>query len=75
MKRVLTASQKGCRKKCAYRTEARARIIGAYKATKAEMLWVYKCPECESWHLTKREGTGVVGAPITPGNSGILGAV
>ena len=72
MKRTL--SQRNCRNKGSYPTEARARIIGAYKAKPDFPLWTYVCPECGKWHLTKRRGEGVIGAAITAGNSGIFGS-
>ena len=68
-----TLSQRNCRKKGKYPTEARARILGAYKAKPDFPLWPYVCPECGKWHLTKRRGEGAVQPPIVAGDSGIFG--
>ena len=68
-----TISQKNCRKKTAYHSEARARIVGSYGAGSGRdaPLWPYVCHECGHWHLTRKEQGGM--APITTGNSGIFG--
>ena len=47
-----------CAQKVPYGDEATARIVGrGASSTRRVPLWVYNCPYCTSWHLTKQEGT------------------
>lgn len=63
-------AKSNCRRKGVYPTEARARILGAFKAVCSHPLWPYVCPECGGWHLTKQPQKGVT--PIEAGKAGIF---
>lgn len=64
MRRVFIAPHPddNCPRKTRYTTEIAARM-GAQAsitspdpaATKVERLWVYSCPVCKGWHLTRNE--------------------
>lgn len=48
-----------CERKNKYKTEAKARAWGQLQVRKgttpAGRLWVYPCPCCRQWHLTKSQ--------------------
>jgi len=49
-------SQKVCLKKIRYWSERQAsRIAELAMATRPDRIWVYRCPHCEGWHLTRME--------------------
>ena len=63
-------AKRNCRRKMAFPTEHRARVIGSLKMTEGQQ-WPYECPICERWHLTSKipqEGV----RPISPGAAGIF---
>lgn len=60
---------RNCRRKMAFPTEHRARVIGSLKMV-AGTQWPYVCPCCERWHLTSQEQEGVT--PVQPFNAGIF---
>jgi hypothetical protein len=52
----LTAAQRAaqCTGKQRYADEATARAIGMSRhAASGTALWVYACPQCRGWHLTR----------------------
>lgn len=50
-------SLRTCEKKLYFNDEfqARANALEVIEAYGQKALWIYRCPECKGWHMTKKD--------------------
>ena len=57
-----------CSDKMSYRSHAEAEAAGRRRLELRDerKLWVYRCPQCGLWHLTKAEKSPTISARLSP---------
>jgi hypothetical protein len=56
-KKIDADLERSCQSKNAYETEAHARAQATFQRM-SDVLFTYRCPYCQLWHLTRRPNSG-----------------